>query len=58
MTPPRPSPPDAAEPIALLRRVAALLRGVSDDDAAAWFVEGVRLYESAAPLGVSLCPVP
>ena len=44
-------PPEATEPIARLRRLAAGRGDVSD---AQWFAEGVRLYESAAPLGVSL----
>ena len=46
-----PSPPEATEPIARLRRIAAGRGDVSDVQ---WFAEGVRLYESAAPLGVSL----
>jgi hypothetical protein len=43
--------PEAAEPIARLRRLAAGRGDVSDHR---WFAEGIRLYESAAPLGVSL----
>jgi hypothetical protein len=49
--PPPPSSPEATEPIERLRRLAAGCGDVSD---AQWFAEGVRLYESAAPLGVSL----
>jgi hypothetical protein len=48
---PPPLSPEAAEPIARLRRLAAGCGDVSDVQ---WFAEGVRLYESAAPLGVSL----
>jgi hypothetical protein len=48
---PPPSSPEAAEPIARLRRLAAGRGDVSDVQ---WFAEGVRLYESAAPLGVKL----